>query len=210
MTRRSWSTRPDFTSNPSTSRNVNERGGNHMKKAVAAALLLSPPALAQAEPPAQVPAIVRADAAAAASASVSERARHATTGAEAMPAGVTRPVAAAAPAAQPPPISLVSPSARLNAKERHAVSLARRWVSRAEMPQRGADGVIRYLRRCRPSCARRSRSAILRCSRARSSTAETAGSVAGEGIPQNPIETVSIIVAWLRYKRPVRACRRFE
>ena len=145
MTRRSWSTRPDFTSNPSTSRNVNERGGNHMKKAVAAALLLSPPALAQAEPPAQVPAIVRADAAAAASASVSERARHATTGAEAMPAGVTRPVAAAAPAAQPPPISLVSPSARLNAKERHAVSLARRWVSRAEMPQRGADGVIRYL-----------------------------------------------------------------
>jgi len=33
----------------------------------------------------------------------------------------------------------------LNAKERRAISLARRWVSRAEMPQRGPGGVIRYL-----------------------------------------------------------------
>jgi len=116
-----------------------------MKKAVGAALLLTLPALAQAEPPAQVPAIVRADAAAAASASVSATSRHAVTGAASTPAGASGTVAAAAPAAQPPPIRLVSPSATLNAKERHAVSLARRWVMRAEMPQRGPGGVIRYL-----------------------------------------------------------------
>ena len=45
----------------------------------------------------------------------------------------------------PPPVQLVSPSAPLNAKERQAVSLARRWASRAEMPQRGEDGVVRFL-----------------------------------------------------------------
>ena len=115
-----------------------------MKKAVGAAFLLSLPALAQAEPAARVPAIVQADAAAAASASVSERASDTTTGGPTR-AGATSTAAAAAPAGQPPPVRLVSPSARLNAKERHAVSLARRWVTRAEMPQRGEDGVIRYL-----------------------------------------------------------------
>jgi type IV secretion system protein VirB9 len=45
----------------------------------------------------------------------------------------------------PPPISLVSPSAPLNDKERQAVALARRWAAQAEMPQRGEDGVIRFL-----------------------------------------------------------------
>jgi len=114
-------------------------------KAAGAALLLGLPALAQAEPPVQVPAIARTDAAAAASASVSAPASHTTAGAASTPAAASKTVVAVAPAAMPPPIRLVSPSARLNAKERHAVSLARRWASRAEMPQRGAGGVIRYL-----------------------------------------------------------------
>jgi type IV secretion system protein VirB9 len=33
----------------------------------------------------------------------------------------------------------------LNAKEKQAVALARRWKNRAEMPQRGEDGVVRFL-----------------------------------------------------------------
>jgi type IV secretion system protein VirB9 len=45
----------------------------------------------------------------------------------------------------PPAVQLVSPSAPLDAKERHAVILARRWRNRREMPQPGEDGVIRYL-----------------------------------------------------------------
>jgi len=47
--------------------------------------------------------------------------------------------------AAPPPVRLLSPSAPLNAKEQHAVALARRWRNRPEMPQRGAGGVVRYL-----------------------------------------------------------------
>lgn len=114
-----------------------------MKKAIGAALLLSLPALAQAEPLPQVPAIVRAGAAAAASASATTG--HGSAGTSSAPSGATKTVAGAAPASMPPPIPLLSPSAPLNAKERRAVSLARRWATRAEMPQRGHDGVIRFL-----------------------------------------------------------------
>jgi type IV secretion system protein TrbG len=49
------------------------------------------------------------------------------------------------PAQMPPSVQLVSPSAPLDAKERHAVILACRWRNRREMPQPGEDGVVRYL-----------------------------------------------------------------
>ena len=49
------------------------------------------------------------------------------------------------PTAGPPPINLLSPSAPLNAKERQAVTLSQRWQNRAELPQRGEDGVVRFL-----------------------------------------------------------------
>ena len=53
--------------------------------------------------------------------------------------------ASTTPATTPPPINLLSPSAPLNAKEQQAVALARRWKSRAEMPQRGENGEVRFL-----------------------------------------------------------------
>ena len=118
-----------------------------MKKASGAALLIGLPALACAQTLPQVPAIARVDATAAASASVtapSGLAAGAGTPGSAS-TGTTKVAATPAPASMPPPIPLMSPSAPLNAKERHAVSLARRWASRAEMPQRGEDGVIRFL-----------------------------------------------------------------
>ena len=114
-----------------------------MKKAIGAALLIGLPALARAQPLAQVPAIARVDAAA--SASVSAPADHSAAGAATPPIGTTKPVAAIAPTTMPPSIPLMSPSAPLNAKESHAVSLARGWATRAEMPQRGDDGAIRFL-----------------------------------------------------------------
>ncbi|MBO0738924.1 MAG: P-type conjugative transfer protein TrbG, partial [Alphaproteobacteria bacterium] len=48
-------------------------------------------------------------------------------------------------AEMPPPVQLISPSAPLDAKARQAVSLSRNWRNRSEMPQRGEDGVVRYL-----------------------------------------------------------------
>jgi type IV secretion system protein TrbG len=116
-----------------------------MRKAIGAALLIGLPALARAQPLPQVPAIARVDAMAAASASVAAPADHAAAGTASTPTGTTKTVAAVAPTTTPPPIPLMSPSAPLNAKESHAVSLARRWATRAEMPQRGEDGVIRFL-----------------------------------------------------------------
>jgi len=118
-----------------------------MKKATGAALLIGLPALAYAQAPPQVPAIARVNAAAAASASVSVPSDQAAGVGAAThnSAGATKVATASAPATMPPPVPLMSPSAPLNAKERHAVSLARRWAGRAEMPQRGEDGVIRFL-----------------------------------------------------------------
>ena len=116
-----------------------------MRKAIGAALLMGLPALARAQPLPQVPAIARVDATAAATASVSAPADHPATTAASTPTGTTKTVASVAPTTTPPPIPLMSPSAPLNAKESHAVSLARRWATRAEMPQRGEDGVIRFL-----------------------------------------------------------------
>lgn len=109
-----------------------------MKMAIRAALLAGLPALCQAQPievPAITPLKARAvvDAAAAAP----------STAKASRPAG-KRARAATANAA-PPPVRLLSPSAPLNAKERRAVALARRWKNRPEMPQHGADGVVRYL-----------------------------------------------------------------
>jgi len=118
-----------------------------MRKALGAALLIGLPALAQAQAPPQVPAIARVSAAAVASASVSTPSDHAAGAGAADPtsASTAKVAAASTPATMPPQIPLVSPSAPLNAKEQHAVSLARRWANRAEMPQRGEDGVIRFL-----------------------------------------------------------------
>ncbi len=109
-----------------------------MKKALGVSFLICLPVLAHAQTqPTQVPPILRADATASASASGVAASDHT--------AGTTQAAGAPAPATMPPPVSLVSPSAPLNAKERQAVTLARRWAGRAEMPQRGEDGVIRFL-----------------------------------------------------------------
>ncbi|HEY2541112.1 MAG TPA: P-type conjugative transfer protein TrbG [Stellaceae bacterium] len=96
------------------------------------------PALGYAQTPTQVPAIVPAATASAAAAVT------AAPPAVPTPALATK-TAAGAVAAMPPAVHLLSPSAPLDAKERHAVFLARRWRNRAEMPQRGEDGVVRFL-----------------------------------------------------------------
>jgi type IV secretion system protein TrbG len=105
-----------------------------MKRAFRAILLAGLPSLAYAQG-APVPAIAGANAAVTASASA---------GTVANGAG-TRASAGAAPTAMPPPVQLVSPSAPLNAKERTAVSLVRRWANRNEMPHAGEDGVVRFM-----------------------------------------------------------------
>ena len=109
------------------------QGSNRMKMAISAALLAAMPGLAWSQQT-QVPAIVQVGATAAARVTTAS-----------VPSD--RPGAAAGMnrAASPPPIKLLSPSASLNAKERRAVALARHWKNRAEMPQRGKDGVVRFL-----------------------------------------------------------------
>src|SRR5690348_1642717 len=122
-----------------------------MKKAIGTVLLVGLPALAHAQAQTQVPAIIQGSAAAAMSvagtlppkgqpAPPKGLAPAKTGGEEASVAGAT-PV----PAKSPPPVQLVSPSAPLDAKERRAVILARGWRNRREMPQRGEDGVVRFL-----------------------------------------------------------------
>lgn len=103
-----------------------------MKQPLWAILLVGLPALARAET-VHVPAIVHTQAVAAASTDVVAS------------ASGTQAHRGAVPAGMPPPIRLESPSAHLNAKERRAVSLARQWANRAEMPHTGADGVVRFL-----------------------------------------------------------------
>jgi type IV secretion system protein VirB9 len=98
-------------------------------------LLAGLPALAHAQMT-QVPAIAQANTTAAASAAA---------GAPSDGSASTAKAAGTVPASPPPPINLLSPSALLTAKERQAVALARRWRNRAEMPQPGEDGVVRFL-----------------------------------------------------------------
>ena len=110
-----------------------------MNKAIGATLLAALPALAQAQTP--VPAL-QANATAAASASVSgpAPADHPAG------AGATQVTASAVPSGMPPPIALASPAqVPLNAKEKAAVALSRRWANRAEMPHAGEDGYVRFL-----------------------------------------------------------------
>ena len=108
--------------------------GNSMRQALGVILLAGLPALAHAEGT-QVPAIVQANAAAVASASTGTVANGSANQAS----------AGAVPTTMPPPIRLVSPSAPLNSKEQRAVSLARAWAERNEMPHAGEDGVVRFL-----------------------------------------------------------------
>jgi type IV secretion system protein VirB9 len=119
-----------------------------MKKAIGTIVLAGLPALAHAQTQTQVPAIIQGTAAAAVSvagspASGGESAPAKADGASA--AGVTTVAAGPVPAPMPPPVQLLSPSAPLDAKERRAVLLARRWRNRREMPQPGEDGVVRFL-----------------------------------------------------------------
>lgn len=97
-----------------------------MNRLLATALAVSLPALAHAQ---SVPAI---QASASASASVSAPADGSAH-------------AAAVPATMPPPVHLLSPSAALDDKEKHAVALAQTWKARHVMPHPGPDGVIRFL-----------------------------------------------------------------
>lgn len=108
-----------------------------MNKAVGAALLAALPSLAWAQT--QVPAI-QATATSSAAVMVSGPTDH-----PARPAS-TRVAANGTPATMPPPIPLVSPAVvPLNAKERAAVALSRRWANRNEMPHAGSDGYVRFL-----------------------------------------------------------------
>src|SRR5580698_6046203 len=108
-----------------------------MKLAIGLALVIGLPMVARAQQ-IQVPAIAQANA----SAAVNVTTLHASDG-----SGGTAPGTAPSttPTAGPPPINLLSPSAPLNAKERQAVTLSQRWQNRAELPQRGEDGVVRFL-----------------------------------------------------------------
>jgi type IV secretion system protein TrbG len=116
------------------------RGEHHMKATIGAALLAGLPALACAQQT-QVPAITSASATAGAKVAISAP----SDGSGNTGATATNGAAALIPATAPPPIHLFSPSAPLNAKERQGVALARGWKNRAEMPQRGEDGVVRFL-----------------------------------------------------------------
>jgi P-type conjugative transfer protein TrbG len=119
-----------------------------MKKAIGTIVLAGLPALAHAQTQTQVPAIIQGSATAAVSvggppASEGEPAPAKADGASA--AEATKVAAGPVPAQMPPPVQLLSPSAPLDAKERRAVLLARRWRNRREMPQPGEDGVVRFL-----------------------------------------------------------------
>jgi P-type conjugative transfer protein TrbG len=121
-----------------------------MKKAIGIVLLAGLPALAHAQAPTQVPAIMQgsADAAVTVTGSVTSRGEPAAAKSPAPVNTGAEPGASKAgpvPAQMPPAVQLVAPSAPLDAKERHAVILARRWRNRREMPQPGEDGVVRYL-----------------------------------------------------------------
>lgn len=144
-----------------------------IKKASLAALLAGLPVLAHGQQPTQVPAILQPNAAAAASAMggpgpapsdhpAASASAMAAAGAgapnavgaagmagaagsgDAAPGGATPAGAGALPAGMPPSINVLSPSAPLNAKEKQAVALARRWAGAAYMPHADADGVIRF------------------------------------------------------------------
>lgn len=93
------------------------------------------PAAALAAPPPPVPGI-QATAAAYAAASASPAAASA-----AAQVGGQRVIV---PAGMPPPVTRLSPSAKLNAKERASSVMARRWRDHYERPARGADGVLRW------------------------------------------------------------------
>jgi type IV secretion system protein VirB9 len=110
-----------------------------MKMAIGAALLASLPTLVKAQQTA-VPAIAQANATAAASVTAAAPSSGTSTA-----VGTTKPATSTTPATTPPPINFLSPSAPLNAKEQQAVALARHWKSRAEMPQRGENGEVRFL-----------------------------------------------------------------
>jgi type IV secretion system protein TrbG len=109
-----------------------------MKMAISAALAAGLPLVCQAQQTV-VPAIVRAETTPAAHLTVAVPLH----GNGSMPAAKVATVATENSA--PPAVNLLSPSAPLNAKERRAVALARRWKNRPEMPQRGDDGVVRFL-----------------------------------------------------------------
>ena len=104
---------------------------NRAIPALGATVLAGLPAFAFAQT--QVPAILQSAASASASASAPVAASSAQAAANTVPATM------------PPPVRLVSPSAPLDSKERHAVALARRWAGRAVMPHAGEDGFVRFL-----------------------------------------------------------------
>ena len=135
-----------------------------MNKAIGAGLIAILPSLAHAQH--QVPAIeTSAPASASAAASASASAPSASLPSDHPPAvasaaasawvpptpppGAIAPVPAAAsavPAEMPPPLPLMSrASVSLNAKEKAAVALSRRWANRNEMPHAGEDGYVRFL-----------------------------------------------------------------
>ncbi len=96
----------------------------------------------------QVPAALQAQAQAAATQGQDAARASADSAASFGPSEMTATTSSkqpAVPLTMPPPIRLVSPSAPLSPKERRGTALARRWRNRAEYPQPGEDGVVRYL-----------------------------------------------------------------
>lgn len=119
--------------------------------ALSSVLAAGLPPLAYAQTaPGQVPAIASAQAAASAPGGQAAARAEAATGS---PAPSDAPAMPAAPAQRasaplehmPPPLNLVSPPASLNAKEKRGAKLSRQWRDRADMPQPGEDGVVRFL-----------------------------------------------------------------
>ena len=96
-------------------------------------------------PPAQAPQVPAALQAQAAAAERDRAEAFASAHVTSTDSDTTPAASPAVPMTMPPPIRLVSPSAVLSVKERQGVALARHWRNRAEMPQRGEDGVVRFL-----------------------------------------------------------------
>lgn len=103
--------------------------------------------------PTQVPPILQTQAAAATSVTGAAPSDHPAASSATAAASIAQAASGQAspesaqsvPAAMPPPAPLLSPSAPLDAKEKQAVAIARRWAERSEMPQAGEDGVVRFL-----------------------------------------------------------------
>jgi P-type conjugative transfer protein TrbG len=120
-----------------------------LKAAIAAVLLAGAPAAAWAQNPAPAKPAPSRGSAPAGCGSCDTGAGDPVKVPAIQPTKAAAPVRTAAadppPARMPPPIDMLSPSAPLGPKERHAVTLVRRWRARRVMPAMGPRGEVRFL-----------------------------------------------------------------